>query len=125
MGEMAEAILMGEFCQTCGEHIGDPCGYPVNCAGCSGESVAMTVKRYEKRRDKKRKIRNAELEIIKKVCKEKNVKIKFIHQWHLRLSKQDMIVDVYPTTRKYFDLKRQYWGKYQLIEALLNDKLRS
>ena len=34
MGEMAEAMLNGEFCQGCGEFLGDGDGYPTFCRGC-------------------------------------------------------------------------------------------
>ena len=34
MGEIAEAILDGVFCQVCGEYIGEEVGYPRTCAGC-------------------------------------------------------------------------------------------
>lgn len=36
MGECAEAILDGDFCQYCGTYIGENCGYPVSC-GCDEE----------------------------------------------------------------------------------------
>ncbi len=35
MGDIADAILDGEFCQYCGELIdGEAPGYPRTCAGC-------------------------------------------------------------------------------------------
>lgn len=40
MGEIAEAMLDGVFCQSCGELIGDGegCGFPVTCEACGGDS---------------------------------------------------------------------------------------
>lgn len=39
MGEAADMILEGYFCQACGELLleedGDPCGYPTFCDSCS------------------------------------------------------------------------------------------
>lgn len=37
MGEIAEMILEGVFCQVCGEFIGEPVGYPRNCEFCEEE----------------------------------------------------------------------------------------
>jgi hypothetical protein len=34
MGEMADDILDGVFCEICGEYIGEECGYPRRCEGC-------------------------------------------------------------------------------------------
>lgn len=34
MGEMADAALNGDMCQSCGEWLGDGDGYPVTCDGC-------------------------------------------------------------------------------------------
>ncbi len=34
MGEMADAVLDGVFCQGCGEYMGEGAGYPVFCVGC-------------------------------------------------------------------------------------------
>ena len=34
MGEIADAILDGEFCQVCGEYLGEGDGFPVTCEGC-------------------------------------------------------------------------------------------
>ena len=37
MGDMADAILNGDFCQICGEFIGPGDGYPVTCPACDSE----------------------------------------------------------------------------------------
>jgi hypothetical protein len=34
MGEIADMMLDGMLCQSCGEYLGDGDGYPVTCAGC-------------------------------------------------------------------------------------------
>ncbi len=34
MGEMADAALNGDMCQSCGEWLGNGDGYPVTCDGC-------------------------------------------------------------------------------------------
>jgi len=38
MGEIAEAMIEGLFCQFCGEFIdGEQPGYPRSCAGCEDD----------------------------------------------------------------------------------------
>ena len=34
MGEIAESIVDGELCQSCGVYIGMACGYPRTCNHC-------------------------------------------------------------------------------------------
>lgn len=34
MGEIAESILNGDFCQYCMEYLGDGDGYPRTCHAC-------------------------------------------------------------------------------------------
>lgn len=36
MGEIAEMMLDGTLCESCGEFIGDGDGYPRKCGGCGG-----------------------------------------------------------------------------------------
>lgn len=37
MGDIADSIIEGEFCQFCGCYLGDAVGYPQSCAECDGE----------------------------------------------------------------------------------------
>ncbi len=37
MGEMADQIINGDFCEQCGEWMGDGPGYPQTCDGCEGD----------------------------------------------------------------------------------------
>ncbi len=37
MGEMADYMLNGDDCQSCGEYLGDGDGCPRNCASCEAE----------------------------------------------------------------------------------------
>lgn len=41
MGEIADSILDGDFCQCCGEYMEDEAGagFPQTCAGCSDEEA--------------------------------------------------------------------------------------
>lgn len=34
MGEIADALLNGDDCEVCGEHLGPGDGFPRRCAGC-------------------------------------------------------------------------------------------
>lgn len=35
MGDIADAIMEGSLCSSCGESVGDPCGYPRVCVDCA------------------------------------------------------------------------------------------
>jgi hypothetical protein len=37
-GEIAEAMLDGTFCSSCGEYLGTDNGYPTMCAACAREA---------------------------------------------------------------------------------------
>ena len=38
MGEIAEGMVDGSFCQGCGEYLGEGDGFPQTCSGCGGEA---------------------------------------------------------------------------------------
>lgn len=38
MGEIADAMINGEFCMGCGEYLGEETGYPGYCSGCKPKS---------------------------------------------------------------------------------------
>lgn len=40
MGEIAEATINGDFCQGCGEWLGEGDGYPRYCKECEAEHTA-------------------------------------------------------------------------------------
>lgn len=40
MGEVAEMMLDGTLCETCGEYLGAPTGYPRKCRNCGGDKGA-------------------------------------------------------------------------------------
>ena len=37
MGEIADAIIDGDYCESCGEYLGIGPGYPRLCSDCEGE----------------------------------------------------------------------------------------
>jgi hypothetical protein len=48
MGEIADMMLDGTLCQSCGEYLDqEPCGYPVSCGGCAGFNDAEVVVHVE------------------------------------------------------------------------------
>jgi hypothetical protein len=40
MGDVADMMLDGTLCQTCGEYLGNPTGYPRSCRSCGGDKGA-------------------------------------------------------------------------------------
>ena len=49
MGDIAEAMLEGTLCCSCGSYLGLDCGFPVECSDCRREAARA------RRRSKKRK----------------------------------------------------------------------
>lgn len=44
MGEIAEMMLDGTLCSSCGEYLGsDADGYPIQCLGCEGDDAERTA----------------------------------------------------------------------------------
>ena len=39
MGDVAEMMLEGILCQSCGQYVGEGDGYPVDCESCSEEEL--------------------------------------------------------------------------------------
>ena len=76
MGEIADAMLNGEFCQWCGEYLGEGDGYPVICPGCQR---THGVNAYGEKRDTKSRAVSAQgnssrplsarCEVCRKRCK--------------------------------------------------------
>lgn len=43
MGEIADDLLSGDFCQECGVFIGDGDGFPRTCDGCKGTKKYVPI----------------------------------------------------------------------------------
>lgn len=43
MGEIADSILDGQFCEQCGEYLGEGNGFPQKCNSCSGKQKSKSV----------------------------------------------------------------------------------
>jgi len=60
MGEIADMMLDGTLCQTCGTFIDNPCDYPRYCAGCQPEEETEETPdkaKQEKKRAKRQRYR--------------------------------------------------------------------
>jgi hypothetical protein len=57
MGEIADAMLDGTFCQYCGEYLGSDNGYPTSCGCCADEDEDEDedVPHYYKKRQQSKK----------------------------------------------------------------------
>jgi len=55
MGDMADAMLDGTFCQYCGEYIGSDNGYPTSCGCCAAEEEEPEKDKYYKKRQQSKK----------------------------------------------------------------------
>lgn len=45
MGEIADSIIDGEFCQLCGEYLGEATGYPRCCSTCKPKKKKKNKKK--------------------------------------------------------------------------------
>lgn len=105
MGEIADAMLNGLFCEGCGEILdGEETGYPRRCTGCGGDPVPGSGKR---RRQKAREQR-------KSLAKMLNRKAAAEDEWvrehfrqcdtigcHLQARFGETIINFWPGTMKY------------------------
>lgn len=46
MGEMADAMLNGEYCPGCGEYLGEGDGFPQMCSGCAPRDRAPRARPF-------------------------------------------------------------------------------
>lgn len=53
MGEWADSILEGMFCEGCGEYMGEGDGYPRKCAACQMEDDKEEIPPKKKHANKK------------------------------------------------------------------------
>ena len=53
MGEIADDIIDGIFCEWCGEYIGDAVGYPRKCFDCQKEAYEENKKKHEFKKKQK------------------------------------------------------------------------
>jgi len=63
MGEIAEAMLDGTLCQSCGEYIGTGAGHPRSCGSCGSGSGGASDGRHS-RWDKRQQNREQSTDIL-------------------------------------------------------------
>jgi hypothetical protein len=95
MGDVAESMLDGSFCQQCGEYLGAPAGYPRSCEACGGGAAGPSygsVKRHDNMRSSVKLLRARQVPFT-------------IHNngYHLIIKAGEKVIDFYPTTGLYRD----------------------
>lgn len=69
MGEIADSIIEGDFCQECGEFMGDGDGYPRTCGGCKKDNYkALTSTPPSKTTEKLERVKWAEGRLASEEC---------------------------------------------------------
>ncbi|KKL10832.1 hypothetical protein LCGC14_2551890 [marine sediment metagenome] len=58
MGEMANYMLNGDDCESCGDYIGPGPGYPRNCAACQPEADRSEKEQKRKRAESRKAKKN-------------------------------------------------------------------
>lgn len=105
MGDIADAMLSGLFCQTCGEIIDDDePGYPRSCGGCGGEVAVGSGKRRRRRAREARRMQSRMLN--RKAAAEDNWVREHFRQCdergvHLQARFGTTIINFWPGTMKY------------------------
>lgn len=57
MGDIADAVLNGDFCQHCGEYLGEGAGFPRTCQGCRRDEGE---RRHRQKRNKSKRHRRSD-----------------------------------------------------------------
>lgn len=96
MGDVAESMLDGSFCQQCGEWIGEPGGYPKSCPACSGASGPSygSMKRHDNMRSSVKLLRARAVQFTT-----------HNNGYHLIIKAGEKVIDFYPTTGLFRDRK--------------------
>lgn len=74
-------------------------------------ATSESKKRY------KREHRNLNKCLVADLCEEKGIEMAHINDYQIRLNRD---IDVYPTSKKYFDIKNKKWGVWTSVDDLLN-----
>jgi len=48
MGDIAELMIEGVLCETCGDYLGGPTGFPRRCSACRGEASPPKPRRQRR-----------------------------------------------------------------------------
>ena len=98
MGEIADALLSGEFCEQCGEYIGEAVGHPRNCGCDAGGGYGPSSRSAQKQLRRE----NAEKEL--KAAKMKPNKITNNGACWCYRAPYPRRADFYPGTGRWRDL---------------------
>ena len=91
---MAEAMINGDDCETCGEHLGEGSGFPRKCKACSGgkkskQNIDSLLTGYD---------------------------VKKFTDFHWRINDE---LDIWPSKNKYHVLETDERGTYTNLKDLL------
>jgi len=142
MGEIAESIIGGDFCQECGCWMGSGAGYPRSCKGCDPENGedcedpgAHEYPRSKTLRRANRSEAGDEFEQAQTLAEKNGMLMRKCSESHYQLKSEcdNWLVNIYPGNRRlYHDknrmgpyLKVPYdWGLLDVVIAA-SKKVRS
>lgn len=90
MGEIADAILDGEFCQGCGDFLGESVGYARSCTACGGDG--------DSQKESLRAMKGHQIEAFRDVLEQENVDYNELSPYHWRIPNHGY--DLWPSTGK-------------------------
>lgn len=137
MGDIANAMLDGTFCQQCGEYIdGTAPGYPRTCGGCGGQwgfHVTPGEGKHNKRRKRKaREAASKAFDEVAKLAESHDMKLRECSDAHYQLShiNDGWLLNLYPSNCRvyadpnkpkapYLDLAGVKWSLQDVVEAAI------
>lgn len=129
MGEVADAILNGDFCQGCGAYVGPGDGFPVYCGGCSEQQHEMSGDGLTKQQRMDRAARQFDEALA--LAEQHGMKLVRHTDVHYQLSVEGgWLLNLYPSkTRIYADRNRPQapylglagirWTLIDVVEAVI------
>lgn len=106
MGEIADATINGDFCQSCGEFLGEGDGFPRNCEACGGVTDFAEMKEASKRyRQNNRQRAESDFRDASRLASSNGLKLIRHTDVHYKLVHQDWALEVYPGNRRIYRQK--------------------
>jgi len=120
MGDVAEMMLEGTLCETCGVFIGDGDGYPRRCRSCKGEDHADAGRYVLELPEKNTGNRTNSTKLLR------SKRVQFTSHnsgRHLIVTGPNGLIDFWPGTGKWIDRKQgRGRGVFNLVKHVRSKK---
>lgn len=65
---------------------------------------------------RKRKIGEKNRDIIVELCEVYDIGVNFLQPFQMRLTKDNQIIDLYPQSCRFFNVRKNIWGNFTMID---------